>query len=66
MIVAALLIGACSSEPDTEVPPLPKETAESANTLMAGAEEAARSAASRSEPKSSPTGSSNDSNEVTR
>jgi len=48
-----LLLGACSAEPASDVPPLPKENADSANALMREAEQAAQNAGERAEPKPS-------------
>ena len=45
----AALIAACSPGNSGDVPPLPEQTAESANTLMAEAERAASNAAARAE-----------------
>ena len=61
-----LLLAACQSETGSDIPPLPKETAESANQLMAEAERAAANAQRRAEPKAAPGGSGTNSNEVTR
>jgi hypothetical protein len=66
VLLGAVLLAACSSEPDTEVPPLPKETAESGNALMAEAQKAASNAQGRAEPKAGTRGSSTPSNEVSR
>jgi hypothetical protein len=66
-LLAPALLAACSSDSGTDVPPLPKETAETANQLMAGAVNAASEAAARkeTEPKRAPEGSSATTNEVT-
>jgi hypothetical protein len=67
-----LLLAACSPDPAAEVPPLPKETAESARELMAEAEQAAADArrlpppAAAPDPKAAPARSDPTSNEVTR
>lgn len=61
-----LLAAACSNESGSDIPPLPKETAETANQLMVEAERAAGNAQGRAEPKAAPAGSSAISNEVTR
>lgn len=62
---AAALLAACSSESASDVPPLPKESAETANQLMEDAEQAAGAAAARMEPKMAPAGSPATTNEVT-
>jgi hypothetical protein len=50
----AALIAACSPGTGDDVPPLPEQTAESANALMAEAERAATNAAARAETVGSP------------
>ncbi|UUR08533.1 hypothetical protein [Sphingomonas glaciei] len=55
LVLAALLTGACSrSDTSDDVPPLPDQTAETGNALMAEAERAAASAATRAETEPAP------------
>jgi hypothetical protein len=63
----ALLIGACSGgDTGSDVPPLPEQTAESGNAVMAEAEKAASDAAQRSATSADQARSpSKSSNEVT-
>ena len=67
LLSAAILLAACSSDSErSDIPPLPPETAETANQLMREAERAAANAQKGMEPKSGPAGSPPTSNEVTR
>ena len=66
LLALLVLATACSSEPESDIPPLPKETAETANELMAEAERAAADADLQAEPKAGAESSSPTSNEVTR
>jgi hypothetical protein len=67
LIAATLLLSACSQESGTDIPPLPEESADSANALMREAEGAAANAQGRAEPKAAPGGSAPaTTNEVTR
>jgi hypothetical protein len=60
MLAAALLTCACSRGDTTgDVPPLPDQTAETANALMAEAERAAGNAATRAETSTAPARSNN-------
>jgi hypothetical protein len=66
-LAAAALLAACSDNNGaSDIPPLPPETADTANQLMAEAERAAANAQGRVEPKAAPAGSAPTSNEVTR
>jgi hypothetical protein len=67
LLAALLLVSACSQDTGTDIPPLPEESADSANALMSEAERAAGNAQRRAEPKPAPAGSSGaTTNEVTR
>ncbi len=65
LILLVLLLGACSAAPDAEIPPLPEQTADTANRLMVAAEKASRDAAVRTEPAADPKRSVPTTNEVT-
>ena len=67
LIAAALLASACSrSDSGDDVPPLPEQTADTANALMTEAERAAGNAAARSETEPRPARSATETvNEVT-
>lgn len=61
-----VLLSACSADPGDDVPPLPKQTAETANQLMGEAERAAGNAQRRMEQAPPTTRSLPANNEVTR
>lgn len=64
-LVPVLMLAACSSDPSADVPPLPKQNAETANQLMRAAEKAAGDAQGRMEQARPPVRSTNQTNEVT-
>ncbi len=67
LVALALLASACSAgNSDDDVQPLPEQSGESANALMAEAERAAANAAKRAETDGSPARSASETvNEVT-
>lgn len=64
--IAGVMLGACSTEPSDSVPPLPAQTADTANELMRNAELAASEAQRSMEQDAPDTRSAPATNEVTR
>ena len=65
LLLAATLASACSSDQGSDIPPLPKQDAESANALMREAEGAANNAQARLEQTRPAVRSTATTNEVT-
>jgi len=65
LLGALLLLAACSSDPNDDVPPLPKPTDDTARALMQEAEGAAANAQRRAEQTDAPARSATQTNEET-